>query len=432
MTKQLIVIGGGLGGSEAARSAARAGAKVTLVTDGPIGGRAGWHSLLPSKVWLAAAEMASGLALPEDILARLQATRTQWNEQQQEALLALGVAIVSGAAAFVGADSLEVTQDGITTRLAADRFVVATGSVPVFPAGLKPDGRKVIAPRLMSQLNELPDSMVVIGGGSTGCEFAHLFNVLGVNVHWVIDAFGVLPTYHPDAGRFLMAALMERGVSVYMGQVAETIDRSGEGVVVILSDGTRLSAGMAFAAVGRQPDVSRLQLDRAGIDSENWPLELDEFGRSSNPAVYVIGDAAGSPMVANKAMAQGRIAALHALGIAAEPFDFSTLLLATYTRPEVAQIGDVAAGVLAHVRLPYDQALKPWLLNDTSGFVDIAYESSSGRVTGGIAVGEHAAEALAPLVVALRAQLRIDDLAALYSAHPTLSELVFAAARLAG
>jgi dihydrolipoamide dehydrogenase len=426
----LIVIGGGPGGIEAARTAAQAGAQVTLIADGAIGGRAGWHSLLPSKVWLGGVEGHGRGIDPQRVLSRLQETRDQWSAQQERTLREMGVSLIRGTAAFDSEHSIVADGDD-TQMLTADRFIVATGSVPVFPELLKPDGRRVIAPRLMSSLSALPRSIVVIGAGVTGCEFAYLFSALGLEVDWVVDAYGILPAYHPVAGERLGEVLAARGVRIHRDLTADAIERVDNQVVVALSDGTGITAETAFTAIGRRPDLDRLGLEHAGLEAGEIPPATNGYGQTANPAVYLVGDAAGAPMVANKAMTQGRIAARHALGEITPTYDPHLLVWATYTAPEIAQVGKVDGDGVAEVELSYAEALKPWLRPSRVGVVRLMYDAATRRLVGGMAIGDHAADVLAPVLVARRFCATIDEMADLYAAHPTFGELAFAAARLA-
>lgn len=182
MSKKIVIIGGGPAGIEAAKAAAKAGAQVTLVSNTPLGGRAGWHSLLPSKVWLTAADTlgafaeaegmglfgAAGQADAPAIVERIKVVKAGWHSQQQAALAKAGVAVVIGTAVFHDSHTLTISQEESQFSLAADAFIVATGSVPVFPPTMRPNGRNVLAPRFASALHTLPKSMVVVGAGATG------------------------------------------------------------------------------------------------------------------------------------------------------------------------------------------------------------------------------------------------------------------------
>ena len=432
MKKNVLVIGGGPAGIEAAREAARLGLQVTMVSDGPVGGRAGWHSLLPSKVWLAAAEEAqarSSVVAAEDIVARVAAVKAEWNGRERASLEVLGVKVQQGTAVFTTTGEIAVLdQAGERTGTFSDLpVIVATGSVPVFPPGLKPDGRRVLAPRFLSHLQTLPATMLVVGAGATGCEAAYLFNALGVKVTWIVDQYGILPGFQANAGEALGAALAGQGVQIVRGRMVDALEREEEKVTAVLTDGSRLEAEMAFVAVGRRPDLENMNLWAAGVEAGG--TAVDRFGRTEAPGVYVVGDAGGGVMTANKAMAQGRVAARHIAGVAVNPFEQEMLVQPVYTVPQVAQVGDLAdAGELAVTRVSYEKSLKSFLGEESKGFLDLYYEED-GRVRGAVAVGAHAADAAAPVAVALKMEAHLSDLAALFAAYPSFSELSFAAAR---
>jgi pyruvate/2-oxoglutarate dehydrogenase complex dihydrolipoamide dehydrogenase (E3) component len=446
MSAQIVVIGAGPAGIEAAKAAALAGGQVTLVGEEAVGGRAGWHSLLPSKVWLTAADMVgllsespmtagSGLNsyVPpaSAIVTQIRAVKENWNRLQKQALESLGVEILSGLATFESTGRVAVQNaDGqVLHRRQADAVIVASGSVPFFPPNLRPDGERVLAPRFASHVDPLPENIVAIGAGATGSEFTYLFNRLGADVTWIIDQYGVLPAFIPEAGLFLANVLAARGVRLVRDQLAERVEHDEDGVVVVTSDGQRYAADMAFVAIGRKPDLSRLNLEAAGLQvPAGQAPATDGYGRTGVPGLYLVGDAAGAPMVANRAMAQGRVAGRHAAGVPTSPFRPETVIHAIYTEPQVAQVG-IAQGEGVHtMRLPFRQALKAHLLAETEGFVMLAYDDDR-RLLGGVGVGSHAADVLAPVAMAIHMNAALDDLAALYSAHPTISELAFMAAR---
>lgn len=443
--KAIVVIGGGPAGIEAALAAATAGAGVTLISDGPVGGRAGWHSLLPSKVWLAAADTAGvvaetgvvGLAQsdaprpePEAILARIKVVKEAWNEEQAQALATAGVVVLHGRATLAGPDRVVVDGEGRDEQqsLEADKIIIAVGSVPIFPQGMKPNGRQILAPRFASHLSPLPESVVVVGAGATGCEFVYLFNRLGVEVTWIVDQFGVLPAFVPEAGTLLKETLVARGVRLVEGQMADHIETGEGGATVVLADGTTHAAAVAFVAIGRQPDLDGLDLEAAGLDAPVGVV-TDAYGRSDEPAIYVVGDAAGAPMVANGATAQAWVAGRHAAGAPVTPYRPESTVAAIYTEPQVAQVGRLDGEALVTVQIPFSASLKGRLLPEEEGFLQLAYEEESGHLAGAAAAGPHAADLLAPVAVALQLDATLSDLETLYPAHPTLSELPFTAIR---
>ncbi len=446
----VIVIGGGPAGIQAALAAALAGARTTLVHQTPIGGRAGWHSLLPSKVWLTAAETADlfhgapdlGFQVaappavdPPGLLARLRRVAESWNTAQHRRLVNAGVCLVQGRASLVSATEIEVLdpEGEEVARMEGDAIVVATGSVPIFPPEMRPDGGRILAPRFASHMGRLPQSIIVVGAGVTGSEFAYLFRALGVQVTWVIDEFGVLPTFAPEAGEFLKQTLVGRGVRTVEGQRAVSAQPGPGGVVVRLRDGQELHAEQAFVAIGRIPDLDDLDLANAGISDGRAGLSLDEYGRSTvAPSLYFVGDATGMPMVANRAMHQGWVAGRHAAGAPVPPFRPETVVAAVYTEPQVAQVGRVDDSPdAASITLPLAEGLRAHLLPHGDGFVKLVYRPDSGILLGGLAVGPHAAELLTPLAVALEQGMAVHRLAGLFPSHPTLGEVLFQAARQA-
>ncbi|WP_420631447.1 dihydrolipoyl dehydrogenase family protein [Candidatus Leptofilum sp.] len=444
MSKQIIIIGGGPAGIEAARAAAKVGSRVTLISEGPVGGRSGWHSLLPSKVWLSAADTAGMIAespfatsqekpAPADILPHLQQIKQQWSTQQVEELKSLGVEIVTGQATLNSANSVLVKdKDGQeVTTLSGDAIILATGSVPFFPPKLKPNGKTVIAPRFMSALKSLPPSVIVVGAGATGTETVYLFNRLGVDVTWIVDQFGVLPDYPPAAGELMAEILAKRGVKIVQGKLADHFEEEYGGVTAVLDDKTRVTAALAFVAIGRFADVGRLNLAAAGLPVADRAFpETNVFCQTAVPTIYAVGDAAGPPMVANRAMAMARVAGLHAAGAQVTPFNPSAVVAAVYSEPQVAQVGTTYAddGSIQTTRLGFGAVMKAHLLGETEGFVELAFDGER-KVVGGTAVGPHAGDVLAPVALAIQVGASLDDLASIFATHPTLSELPFAAAR---
>ncbi|NTU82440.1 MAG: NAD(P)/FAD-dependent oxidoreductase [Chloroflexales bacterium] len=451
MARTVVVIGGGPAGIEAAAVAARAGARVTLVSEGPLGGRAGWDSLIPSKLWSSVAELigelegagargVAGLPTPSvepgAVIARIREVAHAWSAQEAHRLDTLGVRIVTGVASFVAPNRLNV-RDGngqSLTMLEADAVLIATGSAPRFPAAMRPDGKRVLAPRFMSALSVLPPDLVMVGGGVTGSEFVSLFSRLGVRVTWLIGPSGVLPAIAPDAARELTLALATRGVDIRIGAPAERIEHAEDGVVVTTTDGAQARAALAFLAIGRTPDLARLDLAAAGLAaSSDGTLSVNAYGQTAAPGIFAIGDAAGGPMLANRAMAQAWVAGRHAAGQTVAPYRPESVVHAVYADPEVAQVGQVAdlSGSIQTVRVPFAAGLKAHLVGDAGGWVELAFEPASGLVRGAVAVGRHAADVLAPVALALQLGATVEQLGAVYGANPTITELAFIAARAA-
>ncbi|MDX1413511.1 MAG: NAD(P)/FAD-dependent oxidoreductase [Candidatus Promineifilaceae bacterium] len=445
MERKIVVVGGGPAGIEAALAAARAGQQVILISDGPVGGRSTWHSLLPSKVWLSSvadpghvaglSRLTKPTAEVDKIIDKIKRVKENWHGFIMRELQQAGVAIVQGTASFIGSDKLQLVKDDDQTYevVEGDAFIIASGSIPIFPPALKPDGRRVIAPRFASHLNELPQTMLVIGAGVTGCETAYLFNACGVEVTWIVDQFGILPSFHLDLGLAMGRAMVRQGVRLIQGQMVKRLERDEQGVTAVLMDGARYEGQKAFVAIGRKPDWGRINLEAAGVTPQkNGVYAGNEFGQTAVSHIYLVGDASGGEMVANKAMAQGRIAGRHASGMHTAGYRPQCVVQVAYSDPEAAQVGQVGPGEgVQAVRVPYHSSLKAHLLDNGAGFVEVNFDKSSRRLLGGIAFGVHASSTLTPVALAIELDATVDQLAQIYAAHPTIDELAFAAARKA-
>ncbi|MBN1284712.1 MAG: NAD(P)/FAD-dependent oxidoreductase [Anaerolineae bacterium] len=438
---QLVVIGGGPAGMAAAYEAARLGADVTLVERERLGGRATWHSLLPSKTWLAIAGRRLSLG-PSDIAPDLKAltgriadlSRTM-SGRYHKRLESAGVKVVQGEASFVDPELVRIGRAGGEDIVEPDSVIIATGSGPIFLPNVKPDPMRIIAPRFMGKLAELPRSLIMIGAGATGAEFAYMFNALGVDVTLVTDLpYILLPRFDDEIRGRLEAVLAARGVAIRKSSPVESA-ADGGGVTVALRGGETLRADMAFVAIGRAPHLDGLNLEAACIEAGRRGIPVDEFGRTSEMGIYAAGDVTGPPMTANKGMAQGYIAARHALGAPVAPYRSETVVEAVYTGPEAAQVGmteaeaNGAGRVVRVVRCEYTDNLKANLDGEPAGLLKLVIDAEDKTVLGGAALGPHAVDAMAPLAVALQQGARTRDLAAVFAGHPTMGELLFEAAR---
>jgi dihydrolipoamide dehydrogenase len=259
-----------------------------------------------------------------------------------------------------------------------------------------------------------------------------------VNVTWLVNASGVLPDFDRTLADALTTSLTAQGVTLVEGEAVSAVQAGEEGVVATLADGRTFQAERAFVAIGRRADVAGLNLDAAGLNATGAGLAVDAVARTAVPHIFAAGDVTGPPLIANKAVAQARIAGLTAAGQAAQPPKPEAWIEAAYSHPQVAQVGltpdrAAAQGVAVTTRtVPFGQALKPYLTDtglDGPGFVTLVTDPNSGRVLGGLAFGDHAADVLAPVALAIQADLTGETLAATFPAYPTMGEVGFMAAR---
>lgn len=452
--KRVVIIGGGPAGVEAAIEAAKHGAGVTLISDMPPGGRSAEASLLPSKVFLHAAELralrgARGRATDADVAAirgDVELHQKRVVERAGQRLEDAGVRLMRGVGSFAAPGEVRVVREGKDDKLVPfDSAVIATGSGPSFPAGFfggaaMPDGEVVLAPRALKMLRSVPRTILVIGGGATGAEAAHLFERLGAEVTWIVDELGILPSFDRDLSEVLGGVLLERGVKIVSGKrvTAVTVQPGdpAHAAQAALDGGRTYGAERAFVGIGRRADLSRLNLEAVGLSA---PLRVDGQMRTSVPNVLAAGDVTGEPISEGRALAEGWTAGRVAAGASAPNLDAGTLVHAVYTEPEIAKVGLVPAEAvrLGRAVKVASAALGNVLRGQLEGVgidrhrpgqLRIAI-AEDDRIVGASAVGPRAAELLAPIAVAMRGDVRASVLASTFFASPTLHEAIGAALR---
>ncbi len=418
----VAIIGAGPAGLAAAKQAGKDGARVALISQEKPGGRALWHSLVPSKVWLHAAE--HGAHRPDGIQNELERVQQHQFQQDQTELERVGVDMILGQASFIDNTTLKIQKENEETQISATRIIITAGSVPIFFPTLKPDGERIIAPRMLGKLHQIPKSIIVVGGGVTGSEMIYMFNRLGSQVNAITDLDQLLPRSDRDVSDELESILSSRGVAFIKNKRVENVTNTGDNVSVTLADKTELSAEMAFIAIGRQPDLKPLQLQKTDIEYGAIGITVDQTCRTSVPSIYAAGDVTGAPMTANRAMAMGRIAALNAVHDSEKPFQSHLSIEAVYTEPEVVQVGDMLDSSDAEMhRADFSSLLKAKILQK-DGFIKVKIRKSDGVIVGAAGIGLHASDILAPLAVAIQAGKTLNQLQDIAFANPTLSEIL--------
>lgn len=456
MDFDIVVIGSGPAGFEAARIGRAAGKTIAVVTETPPGGRATVGSLLPSKIWLhnAHTRLASSHLSPTETKVaaeRLRNTitsRVAWSTNQLENA---GIQIFRGHATVTGPHSIEIaSDDGATRSINGEKIVIATGSEPVFFPGVAPDGARLIAPRHTQHLTEMPQNLVMIGGGVTGVEYASVFAHFGASVH-LLSYDDLLPRSDREYVEKLKSILEDIGVTIETGVSVSKATNTGDGVLVETRDGRSIAGDYAFIATGRAGDLTFLKGDRftLDVDRSGKHLVTDTYGRTSEPSIYACGDITAPPLTANKAVYQGRVAIQHILGhngIDLHESGTHPLIEAVYTTPQLAGIGPVnelsrQPRAVVH-RLSYANSVLSFLDHESmtaatgdealgapytrrDGEVKI-WTDSSGTILGASAFGENAAEILAPVQLAMHNNLSVDTLSESPFAYPSWSEIVSA------
>ncbi len=460
MEHHIVVIGSGPGGFAAALEAMRPGVRVTVVERSDVGGTCLNRGCIPTKIWRFAAETVERLGGADDfgvhaggeirfdsvrLLEKKRTVVETLREGMYARLKSRGVRFVSGIAAPTGPGSIVVCRaDGTAEELRPDSIILASGSEPAECPGLPFHMGNVLSTDDALELREQPRTVLIVGGGANGCEFASIFAALGVGVTLVEAAPRLLPSDRVDAdvAAVLLREMKKRGVRVHVNRTVAGAEPIGSGVRVRLrqsqpeGDDLVVAADIAVVATGRKPSGGMGEWKRFGLafDDAGW-VGANARLETAIEGVYAVGDALGParPMLAHVASMEGAAAAANALGGNVSP-EYGAVPYAVYSIPEAAGVGLAeAAARKAHpvVRshtVHMRSIGRAQTSGDIAGFVKIVADGS-GRILGVHIIGSNAAELVAEGTLAVRMGMTVADLASTVHAHPTFSEAIWEAAR---
>ncbi len=437
----VIVIGAGPGGYPAAIRAAQLGKRVAIIEKERFGGTCLNWGCIPTKALIASSERylqaREGAALGVTVqgvafdYARMIARKNEivgrLNTGVEGLLKAAGVSIIRGTARFEDARRVSVVAaDGSVTWLSAPAIIVAAGSVSAMP-GFLPQHPRVVESRAFLDRTELPRSLLVLGGGVIGCEFACMAAALGVPVTIVEMLPDILMVLDADVRRVLRRRMEKLGITILAGAPLTDISATDHGVSGTYQ-GKTVSGDLLLVAVGRKPDLAALELSRAGVSLDaRGQIPIDAHCRTAVASVFAIGDiTAGSIQLAHAATAQGIVAAENAAGLrtAVETVCPSCI----FTMPEVGLVGISEAQAKSQGRaihtgiFPFAALGKAMAAGETEGFVKWIADPVTGQLLGAQAVGAHATELIAEAATAIRNQLTVEELGRTIHCHPTFSE----------
>ena len=459
MSKRIAIIGGGPAGYEAALAGAKYGADVTLIEDQGLGGSAVVLDCVPSKSFIAGANILTDLRRSEAMGLSHKAAEAPFHVEalnQRVARLArnqsadiyrqmrrAGVTVVDGHARFESGSSNLATHylrvvhaDGADKTMEFDLVLVATGAHPRVLPGAKPDGERIFTWRQIYNLTELPEHLIVVGSGVTGAEFVSAFAELGVKVTMVASRDRILPHDDADAADVLETVLAERNVHLVKHARVESAENTGEGVVVRTDDGREITGSHALMTVGSIPNTQDMGLEKVGVElTKSGHIHVDRVSRTNVPGIYAAGDCTDLFPLASVAAMQGRIAMYHALGEGVSPVRMKTVANAVFTRPEIAAVGvtqaQVESGEISarSITMPLQTNPRAKMRSLRHGFVKIFCRRHSGIIIGAVVVAPTASELILPLALAVSKNLTVNDLAETFAVYPSLSGSVTEAAR---
>ena len=459
MSKKIVIMGGGPGGYEAALLASKRGADITLVEDSGAGGSAIRKDVVPSKSFIAGANIKTDLRRADDmglnhtlgdaklsLLAlneRVKQLAAEQSSDIREQLERKGVRLVKGRARFsdkqVGHTTHDieiVTESGETEHVSCDMVLVCTGASPRVLKGAQPDGERILNWRQMYDLQELPTHLIVVGSGVTGAEFVSAFAELGVKVTMVASRDRILPHDDADAADVLEKVLADRGVQLEKDARVERVENTGDAVVVHTTDGRAIEGSHVMMSIGSVPNTADLNLEAAKVETTpSGHIHVDRVSRTNVAGIYAAGDCTDLMPLASVAAQQGRTAVDHAMGDGVSPIRLKTVGNAVFTRPEIAAVGvteqEIRDGkVEADIyKLHLSTNPRAKMRSLQYGFVKIFARKGSGQVIGGVIVAPTASELILSLTIAVTNSLTVTQLANSMAVYPSLSGSITEAAR---
>ncbi|MBN1265852.1 MAG: dihydrolipoyl dehydrogenase [Anaerolineales bacterium] len=453
----VIVIGGGPGGYVAAIKSAQLGKKTALVEKEWIGGVCLNIGCVPSKALLKNAEVAHLLReggrefgfkienLELDFPAAVKRSRQVSNRLTRGVGFLMKkhkIDVFMGTAVFKDRSTLGVTlTEGGEEELKAENIIIATGASSMIIPGMEPDGEKVLTYKEAILQEKLPKSVVIVGAGAIGLEFATVWNAYGTEVTLVEMLPRIAPLEDEEASKEVEKAFKKRKITCLTGTRVESIKKVKAGVQVTVTtpDGEQvLEAEQALVAIGFRPNSKDLGLDKIGVSvDKRGMIEIDDRMQTNVPGVWAIGDVTGKLMLAHVASAQGIICAENIAGEKTITLNYEMMPHATYCHPQIASFGlteaqaaergyDVKVG-----RFPFQANGKALGLGESAGWVKLVTDTKYGEILGAHMVGPEVTELLPELTLAQMMEMTPDEIARNVHAHPTLSETLMEAAHAA-
>ena len=432
----LVILGGGSGGYACALRSAQLGLSVVLIEADKVGGTCLHRGCIPTKALLHSAEIADGArdgarfgvkssfdgidmagvnSYKDGVVSRL-------HKGLQGLVNSRSISYVEGHGKLISKDSIEVNGQTYTGK----NIVLATGSYAKTLPGLEIDGVQVITSDHGTKLDYVPKSVIVLGGGVIGCEFASVWKSFGSDVTIIEGLPHLIALEDESSSKQLERAFRKRGIKFELGVFFKSLTKNKKGVTVTLEDGKEFTADLLMVSVGRGPVSANLGYEAAGITMDRGYVLVDNKCRTNVPGIWAVGDLIPTLQLAHVGFAEGMLVAEEIAGLNPRAINYDGIPRVTYSDPEVASVGLTSAEAKKRghdvIELSYDLAGngKAQILN-TAGSIKLIAEKN-GPILGVHMVGARVGELLAEAELIFNWEARADDVASLIHAHPTLSE----------
>jgi dihydrolipoamide dehydrogenase len=441
---RLAVLGAGPGGYIAALKAAHMGAEVTIIERDEIGGTCLNRGCIPTKTMIASAEAYAkakelesfGIDLEGRMSPNMEKIIERKNKVVATQVKGIGslfkswnINVLKGDGTFSSSKEIKVRfKDGSEETVTADDIIIATGSRPAQIPSFPFDGKNIISSTEALELQEIPKSLLIVGAGVIGCEFACMYSELGSDVTMIELLPRAVSTEDEAVSKLLERELKKKKIKLLTETRVDGVDVRADGVHVFLSTGKELTAEKVLVSIGRSFNSDGLGLENIGVTvGPRNEIPVNDKLQTNVPDVYAIGDVTGGLLLAHVASTQGMVAAENIMG-ADRKIDYSVVPAAVFTSPEIASVGlrehqAKERGVHYNTGEFHFRGLgKAHAMGEISGFIKVVADSKSDKILGAHIIGPHASDLIHEFAVAMQTGLTVKNIAGTIHAHPTLAE----------